>query len=305
MPLHPDCRQVLDVLESLGFQDLSSQTVAEARAVSLAPPPATPTPVDRVQDRTIPSVDGDIPVRIYRPGHAPTGVLVYFHGGGWVIGGLDGHDETCRRLCAQSGMAVVAVDYRLAPETRYPGAVMDCWNATAWVAEHAGELGVGPGRLAVGGDSAGGNLAAATAQMARDKGGPEIAFQLLIYPVTDDDFDRASYLDNAEGYLLSRKAMRWFWDHYAPKAEQRSEPYAAPLKGNLAGLPPALVQVAEFDPLRDEGVAYAEALKAAGVDVWLTRYDGMIHGFFGLHEAVGAAGQAMDEACAALREHLA
>ena len=305
MPLHPDCRKVLDMLDSLGMKDFSELTPTEARELSLTPPPEAPTPVAEVVNRSISGPDGNIPLRIYRPAGAPLGVLVYFHGGGWVVGGLDSHDETCRRLCAGAGVAVVAVDYRLAPETRYPGAVRDCRHATVWVAENAAQLGFDPARLAVGGDSAGGNLAATTAQMARDEGGPRIAFQLLVYPVVDADFDRPSYQANAAGYLLSRRAMQWFWDHYAPAAEQRSEPYAAPLKGSLVGLPPALVQVAEFDPLRDEGVAYAQALEAAGVPVRLTCYDGMIHGFFGLFDAIGAAGQAMYEACEALRRHLA
>ena len=305
MPLHPDCRKVLDMLDALGMRDFSELTPTEARELSLTPPPETPTPVAEVINHSVNGPDGDLPLRIYRPEGQPRGALVYFHGGGWVVGGLDSHDETCRRLCAGSGALVVAVDYRLAPETPYPGAVRDCRQATVWVAENAAELGFDPARLAVGGDSAGGNLAAATAQLLRDQGGPRIAFQLLIYPVADADFDRPSYRENAEGYLLSRRAMQWFWDHYAPTAEQRSEPYAAPLKGSLTGLPPALVQVAEFDPLRDEGVAYAQALEAAGTPVRLTCYDGMIHGFFGLFDAIGAASQAMDEACAALRDHLA
>ena len=305
MPLHQECRQVLDLLESLGAPDFSEVGVAEARDFSLAPPPAAPTPVAEVTERTLSTPHAEVPVRIYRPKRKDGGgVLVYFHGGGWVIGGLDSHDESCRMLCAGADVLVVAVDYRLAPETRYPGAVMDCYNATAWVSEHAAELGADAARLAVGGDSAGGNLAAATALMARDQGGPDIAFQLLVYPVTDADFDRPSYLDNAEGYLLTRRGMQWFWDHYVPDAAQRAEPYASPLKGNLVGLPPALVQVAEFDPLRDEGVAYAKALKAAGVKVQFNHYHGMIHGFFGMQEAITAGREAMQEACQALRRHL-
>ncbi len=304
MPLHQECRQVLDLLESLGMPDFSEISPAEAREFSLAPPPEVPTPVAEVAERTLSTPDAEVPVRIYRPDGDGGGVLVYFHGGGWVIGGLESHDETCRMLCAGGGVTVVAVDYRLAPETRYPGAVTDCYNATLWVSEQAAELGLDASRLAVGGDSAGGNLAAAVAQMARDKGGPHIAFQLLVYPVTDADFDRPSYLDNGEGYLLTRRGMQWFWGHYAPDAAQRTQPYASPLRGDLVGLPPALVQVAEFDPLRDEGVAYANALKAAGVKVQFNHYHGMIHGFFGMTEAISDARQAMQEACQALRRHL-
>ncbi len=304
MPLHQDCRAVLDQLQALGMKDLSELTPAEARELSVAPPPPSPTPVGAVVDRVISTTDCDVPVRLYRPENGTAGVLLYFHGGGWVVGDLNSHDETCRRLCAGSGAAVVAVDYRRAPETPYPGAIMDCYNATAWVSKQAAELGFDPARLAVGGDSAGGNLAAATALMARDRGGPDIAFQLLVYPVTAADFDRASYLENGEGYLLTRRSMQWFWQLYVPTAEQRQETYAAPLCGELAGLPPALVQVAEFDPLRDEGIAYAQALQAAGNQAHLTQYEGMIHGFFSMPAAIGTANQAMDEACAALRSYL-
>ena len=310
MPLESDCRNLLDQLQALGLRDFSELTPAEARELALMPPPEAPTPVGEVFDQTASGPDGDIPVRVYRPQDALAGsqrspVLVYFHGGGWVVGSLDSHDETCRRLCAGSGVTVVSVDYRLAPETPYPGAIRDCHQATAWTVENAQALGVDADRLAVGGDSAGGNLAAATALRARDHGGPKIVFQLLIYPVTDADFDRQSYQDNAAGYLLSRRAMQWFWDHYVPDAAQRLEPYAAPLRGNLAGLPKALVQVAEFDPLRDEGVAYAQALQGAGVETKLTEYSGMIHGFVAMPNAIKAAGHAMREACHALRRNLA
>ena len=305
MPLDSDIQAILDLFESMGVPDFWTMTPEEARNFELAPPPEVPTPVGgEVADRTIPGSEADIGVRIYRPGEERTGVVLYFHGGGWVIGGLDSHDETSRHICSGSGQTVVSVDYRLAPETRYPGAVTDCFDATAWVAANADELGVDAGRLAVAGDSAGGNLAAAVAQKARDRGGPAIAFQLLIYPVTNADFDTASCLENAEGYFLTRKSMQWFWDHYAPDPESRSEPYAAPLLGNLDGLPPALVQTAEFDPLRDEGEAYAEALRAAGCEVELTRYDGLIHGYFGMQAAVAASRTAMRQACDALAKYL-
>ena len=310
MPLAQDCRDLLDQLKALGMRDFSELTPTQAREFSLAPPPQAPTSVGDVLDCIASGPDGDIAVRVYRPkgrlaGSGPSAVLIYFHGGGWVIGGLESHDETCRRLCAGSAVTVVAVDYRLAPEAPYPGAVRDCYQATAWVANNAEELDVDAGRLAVGGDSAGGNLAAATALMARDRGGPNIIFQLLVYPVIEADFERPSYRENAVGYLLSRRAMQWFWDHYAPRVEQRQEPYAAPIRGNLAGLPKALLQVAEFDPLRDEGVAYAQALQDAGVPADLTEYEGMIHGFFGMPQAIEAANHAMDEACRALRWNLA
>jgi acetyl esterase len=304
--LDADTRNVLDMLDQLGMPDLADLTPEEARGLSLTPPPAVPTQVGGVENLTIPGPAGDLALRLYRPtGSARTGALVYFHGGGWVIGDLDSHDETCRRLCQGAGVAVVAVHYRRAPETTYPGAADDCFAATCWVAEHAAELGIDGDRIAVGGDSAGGNLAAAVALMARDRGHPRLCFQLLIYPVTAADFDTGSYHDNAEGYLLSRRAMQWFWDQYVPDADQRREPYAAPLAaGDLSGLPPALVQTAEYDPLRDEGEAFAQALERAGVAVEQTRYDGLIHGFFGMQEAVPATRPALVQASAALRRHL-
>ncbi len=306
MPLDNDTKNVLDMLESLGMKDLADLTPDEARNLQLTPPPAVPTPVGDVENKQIPGPDEDIALRIYRPqSKGASGALVYFHGGGWVIGDLDSHDETCRKLCRGADITVVSVHYRRAPETTYPGAAEDCYAATAWVAGHAGELGIDAARLAVGGDSAGGNLAAAVALMARDRGSPPLRFQLLIYPVTAADFDTGSYRDNAEGYLLSRRAMQWFWDQYVPDAGERREPYAAPLLASShRGLPPALVQTAEFDPLRDEGEAYAAALRQAGVEATLTRYDGLIHGFFGMQDAVAAARPALDEAVTALVAHL-
>ena len=306
MALDSDTKNVLDMLESLGMRDLADLTPEEARNLQMTPPPAVPTRVGDVENRHIPGPDEDLAVRIYSPdGAATTGALMFFHGGGWVIGDLDSHDETCRRLCSGAGVKVIAVHYRRAPETTFPGPVEDCYAATAWVARHAAELNIDPGRIAVGGDSAGGNLAAAVALMARDRDGPQLCFQLLIYPVTAADFDTGSYRDNAEGYLLSRRAMQWFWDQYVPDLAQRREPYAAPLAApSLAGLPPALIQTAEYDPLRDEGEAFAAALERAGIAVKSTRYDGLIHGFFGMQDAVAATRPALAEAVGALREHL-
>lgn len=307
MPLDQDTKNVLDMLESLGMRDLADLTPEEARNLQLTPPPEVPTVVGDVENRRIAGPDEDLELRIYTPESADCqGAVVYFHGGGWVIGDLDSHDETCRRLCRGAGVKVIAVHYRRAPETTFPGAAEDCYAATRWVAEHADELGVDASRIAVAGDSAGGNLAAAVALMARDRNGPKLAFQLLIYPVTAADFDTASYRDNGEGYLLTRRSMQWFWDQYVPDQDQRREPYAAPLKAeSLAGLPPALVQTAEFDPLRDEGEAYAAALEAAGVTVESSRYDGLIHGYFGMQDAVAAARPALQQAVDALRRHLA
>lgn len=306
MPLDSDTQAVLKLLKDLGAPDFADLSPEEARNLSLAPPPEKPTPVAEVADELIPRPNEPLAVRIYTPeSRALAGALVYFHGGGWVFGDLDSHDETCRRLCREAGLKVISVHYRRAPETTFPGAAEDCYAATAWVAENAARLGIDPGRIAVGGDSAGGNLAAVTALMARDRGGPPLRLQLLIYPVIDADFETASYRDNADGYLLSRRAMQYFWDQYVPDLQERNEPYASPLRASdLSRLPPALIQTAEYDPLRDEGEAYATALAEAGVAVQQTRYDGLIHGFFAMQDAIAAARPAMTEAVAALRRHL-
>ena len=307
MPVDNDTQAVLDLLTKLGAPDFSALSVEQARSMSLAPPPAVPTAVHRVENREVQGSQCAIPIRIYHPepGTATRGALVYFHGGGWVIGNLDSHDETCRRLCVGSGSMVISVDYRLAPETRYPGPMIDCYDVTAWAAREANNLGIDAGRIAVGGDSAGGNLAAAVALKARDQNGPSICFQLLIYPVTDANFTTGSYTANASGYFLTRSGMQWFWDHYVPTAAERKEAYAAPAQArDLKGLPPALVLTAEFDPLRDEGEAYARAMQAAGVEVSLTRYDGVVHGFFGMHATVAKAGLATAQAAKALKQYL-
>jgi acetyl esterase len=259
-----------------------------------------------VEDRRIPGAAGEIGVRVYRPeGRAPLPALVYFHGGGWVIGSLETHDGACRELANRVGCVVVSVDYRLAPESRYPAAAEDCYAATKWVAGNAQALGVDPARIGIGGDSAGGNLTAVVALMARDRGGPALRHQLLIYPVTDADFGRPSYRENAEGYLLTTKAMEWFWGHYVPDPAQRAEPYAAPLRAkDLAGLPPAFVITAEYDPLRDEGEAYAKRLQQAGVPTRLQRYDGAIHGFFAMGLLSEVARTALADAVAEAKRAL-
>ena len=306
MPLDPQAKAFLDQLAAMGGQPLSSMPVPMARQAMemlLHLRPAE-VPIAAVANRTIPGPAGDIPVRVYTPsGTAPFPLLVFFHGGGWVLGGLETHDEICRTLANGAGCVVVSVDYRLAPEHRYPAAAEDCYAATQWCAAHAAELGADASRIAIGGDRAGGNLTAVVAQMARDRGGPKLVFQLLIYPVTDVVRDRPSYRDNAEGYLLTAGDMEWFWGHYLGDAPQRgTEPYASPIRAkNLAGLPPALVITAEFDPLRDEGEAYGAALENAGVAAKVTRYDGMIHGFFGMGAMMDKAKTAVAEATGSLR----
>jgi len=251
------------------------------REVALAPPGTSPSAVGKVVDRTVPGPAGAIPVRIYSPeGSGPFPLLMFFHGGGFVLCSLETHDELCRALCRDSEALVVSVDYRLAPEARYPAAADDCYAALAWCAQHAAEIGADASRIALAGDSAGGNLAAVTALRARDLGGPALRHQTLIYPATSCAFDTDSYRDNAEGYFLTADALRWFWSHYLGDPAQAEEPYACPDKApDLRGLPPATVITAEYDPLRDEAEVYARKLRDAGVAVTLKRYDGMIHGF--------------------------
>ena len=309
MPLDPQAKAVLDQFASMGGPQLHEMSVAQARElilgmVALA---GEPESIARIENRTVPGPAGQIPVRIYTPvGTAPFPVLVYFHGGGWVIGNLDTHDGICRSLANRVGCLVVSVDYRLAPEHTFPAAPEDCYAATRWLAEHAGSLGGDKGRIAVGGDSAGGNLAAVVALMARDRGGPKLAFQLLVYPATDTDFETRSYRENAEGYFLTRADMVWFWNHYAPRDEDRRNPYAAPLRAaSLRGLPPALVITAEFDPLCDDGNAYAARLREDGVPVRLSQQDGLIHGFFQMGAVIDRGRASVDEASRALKDAFA
>jgi len=254
-------------------------------------------------------------VRIYwpqEPSGAPLPALLYFHGGGWVICDLDSHDPTCRAITNSVGCVVVSVDYRLAPEHKFPAAAEDAYAATLWVTANASDLGVDPARIAVGGDSAGGNLAAAVALMARDRRAlqqraPQIMFQLMVYPVTDvTSLDTPSYRENAEGYFLTAASMDWYRHQYLTDLSEASHPYASPLQApDLTGLPPALVLTAEHDPLRDEGEAYAARLRDAGVPASAVRYDGVFHGFFALGRLLDIAKQANEDAYAALREAFA
>ena len=307
MPLDPQVKQIMEQVAALGLPDAHTVSPAEARANAKKRPRAPGPEVAKVEDRTIPGPDGQVPVRIYTPeGDGPFPILAWYHGGGWVIGDLDMADGTARNLCVGAQCVVVSVDYRLAPETKFPGPAEDCWAATKWMVDNASSINGDPTRLAVGGDSAGGNLAAAMCLMAADLGGPEIALQLLVYPVTDVNFNTVSYSENGEGYSLSKVGMQWFWDHYINGDEDAVNPYAAPLQAkSLAGQPPALVITAEYDPLRDEGEAYAKRLREASVETTATRYDGMIHGFFSMGAVVDKGKQAVDEASAALRNAFA
>lgn len=255
-------------------------------------------------DRTIPGPAGKIPVRVYTPeGKGPFPVLLFYHGGGWVLGSINTHDEVPRSICHRSGAVVVSVDYRLAPEHKFPAPLDDCYAALTWVAEHAAEIGGDPGRLAVGGDSAGGNLAAAVAIKARDERGPKISLQALLYPVINHNFDTASYHQMTTGFGLTREGMQAFWRDYLAQPADGANPLASPLQAkDLAGLPPALIITAHFDVLRDEGEAYAARLAQAGVPVVCTRYTAMNHGFIRQAASYDDGRKALDQIAGALRE---
>jgi acetyl esterase len=309
MPLDPQAQRVIEAMAALNLKPVEESTPAEAResirtrTAGLGPFPE----VAAVTDHRVPVAGGEITVRAYSPGGpGPHPALVYYHGGGWVIGDLYTHDGLCRSLSAAAGCAVLSVDYRLAPEAKYPVPVEDSYAALLWIVANAGRLGIDRRRIAVGGDSAGGNLATVMALLARDRRGPALALQVLIYPVTDHDLDTVSYRENATGYVLTRDAMRWFWDHYLAHEAQGREPYASPLRApSLAGLPPALVITAEYDPLRDEGEAYAARLRDAGVPVTLTRYPGMFHGFVRLTKFLDQARTAVDEIAGSVQKAFA
>jgi acetyl esterase len=279
MPLHPQAQAVIDAELAAGH-------------------------------RTVGAADGyEIPVRTYQPAaDAPsTAVLVWYHGGGWVTGDLDSSDAVCHLLAHHAGTVVVSVDYRLAPEHRFPTAAEDAYAGARWAAAHASELGAAPELLAVGGASAGGNLAAAVALMARDREGPRLAHQLLVYPVTDRDFTRDSYAANGTGFGLTRESMQWYWRQYLGEDENAARnPYAAPLRcQDLTRLPRAHILTAEYDPLRDEGEEYARCLEEQGVMTVMTRFPGMIHGFFGMLGTMDDATRAIQEAANQLRVSVA
>jgi acetyl esterase len=306
MPLDPQAQKILEDAAALGlpaYQDLSP-AAARIQMLEQSPPVDPLLSVQRVENRSIPGPESDLPIRLYYPeGASPFPVLVYFHGGGWVIGNLDTHHGFCHALAKASGCLIVSVDYRLAPEHRYPAAVEDAYAATKWVAENGALIQADPERLAVGGDSAGGHLAAVVALMARDREGPRIDLQILIYPITDCGFDTPSYLENQEGYMLTRELMQWFWGHFIENEADAKHPYASPLQArDLSDLPEALIITAEYDPLRDEGEAYGKKLAAAGVKARLLRYPGMMHAFIRMIAYLDKAREALDEVSGTIRE---
>lgn len=307
MPVHPQAQAVLDLLAESGIENISDLSVEQARELIELMNAESPRPeVAEVRDLAIPGPACDIPARLYRPqGSSPEDVLpvlVYFHGGGWTIGNIETHDATARWLANRAGIAVISVDYRLCPEQVFPAAADDCFHATQWIASHGAELGVDGSRLAVGGDSAGGNLAAVVALMARDAGGPEIRLQVLVYPAVDARMEHPSIEENATGLLLTKQDMEWFYGHYGlgtcvEADDWRLSPLLAP---SHAGVAPAVVITAELDLLRDEGDLYADVLRRAGVEVDHQRYDGMIHAFFTMAGTVDAADDAQERVAKAL-----
>ena len=303
--LDPKLLEIIRELEQEAIPPNYTLPVNEVRRISreMVKRFSAPTPpLTQIKDITADVSNARIPVRVYVPreqANLPT--LVYHHGGGWVVGDLDTADWICRSLAIQANCAVFSVDYRLAPEHKFPTPLEDCYSTTKWITENGFERYADVKRLAVGGDSAGGNLAAAVCMLARDRAGPRIAFQLLLCPVTNDSFDTESYRKYADGYVLTLKDMEWFWNNYLRDQRDGQNPYASPLLGNLQSLPPALIMTAEFDPLRDEGESYAERLRETGVPVKMVRYDSMIHTWTDFPK-LKQSSTAMEQAGAELRK---
>jgi acetyl esterase len=305
--LRPELAEALERANATPAPPLAEQGPEGARrthAEVTAAVAGTPEPVAGVEEHAVAGPGGEVTVRVYRPQTRQTpGAIAYFHGGGWVAGTLDTYDALARAVANASGTLVANVGYRLAPEHPFPAGLEDSWAALRWLAAHVGELGADPGRLAVAGDSAGGAIATVLARRARDAGGPALRFQVLVYPAVDPTASSASYRELGEGYSLTGDDMRWYWHQYLGDADQ-ADPDIAPGRADLAGLPPALVITAEYDPLRDEGEAYAHAMEAAGVPVRLHRWPGVVHGFFRWRAVTPAAHEAAAEAGMALRDAL-
>jgi acetyl esterase len=301
--LHPQVEALRREWLAAGVRPIHELSVAEARESDALAPLSEPDPVREVAEHSLPGPDGDIRARFYLPGEdRPLPVLVYFSGGGWVLGSLDTVDKICRRLANAVSCAVVSVEYRRAPEHRFPAGLEDCFAATSWVVEHGASLGLDPDRVGVGGASAGGNLAAAVALLARERGGPRLAFQLLVYPLVDHAAETPSGREVRDDPFFGPKDVAWCWSHYLAEPNDGDSPFASPLRAaDLEGLPPALIVTAELDPLRDEGELYAERLRDAGVPTELVRFQGMVHGFFAHHDKLDAAIEAQAVAASALR----
>ena len=306
MPLDPQVQALRERRARSAAPPLYEMTVERARAADLADirsAAGDPEPVGQVTESTIPGPGGELTLRVYRPvGEGPHPALLYFFGGGWTLGTIDTCDALCRSLTNAVGCTTLSVGYRLAPEHPFPAAVEDCWSTARWVADHAESLGIDPARLAVGGDSAGGNLAAAVTLLGRERSGPALVHQLLVYPNTDYRADTPSRRENFDPLLFNHRSVDWYWGHYLSDVRDGDHPLASPLRAeDLAGLPPATVITAEYDPLRDEGESYAQRLRESGVPVSATRYPGMVHGFFAMSGVLDGGRAAVDQAARELR----
>jgi len=301
MPLHPVVQKVLDGMKASGWKGIAQTTPQEARQFMAARTPlfGEGPEVGKVETLEIPTRAGKIRGRVLLPKAAPRALVIFYHGGGWVIGGIDESEIIARFMVEKTGAGVVLVDYRLAPEHPYPAPLEDCYDALLWSAKEAAKMGV---PVVVAGDSAGGNLATVCAMLARDKAGPEIALQIMMYPVCDCDTETDSYKAYGAGYVLTAPDMGWFYDHYLQGDKvKRADPLISPLRAlELKGLPPALIQTAEYDVLRDEAETYGKRLAAAGVKVWIKRYQGVTHGFIRMQNMLDVARRAMDDIAAAM-----
>lgn len=311
MPLDPIMKAFLDQMaaqEGPQMYELPPVAAREMFAALMQLAGPKDVPIGKIANLTCPGPGGEIPLRVYTPvaaGREPLPALVYFHGGGWVIGNIETHDGLCRMFANEASIAVISVDYRLAPENKFPAAIEDAYAAVAWIEANASDIGIDANRLAVGGDFAGGGLAASVAQLALKDGGPTIDFQMLLFPVTQIDSKTKSMSERAKGYFLERAALNWFFANYLGPDDDRSDPRMSPLAAtDLAGLPPAYVMVAGYDPLHDEGVAYAEKLKAAGVAVAVADYGELVHDFIYLQAVLPQAAEAVKAAAAALKSAL-
>jgi acetyl esterase len=305
MSLDPQTQMVLAQLAAAGAPPLETLTPEQAR-MAFTLPKGDPEPVGKVEDRTIPGPEVDIPIRVYYPKDATSNnnpALVFYHGGGWVVGNIESHDNICRALTNLANCVTISVDYRLAPEHKFPAAVVDSYAAVQYVSDHAEDFRIDRSRIAVGGDSAGGNLAAVVSNLAKEKKTPAICFQLLLYPSTNLGGEpTVSMKENAEGYFLTKGTMEWFRDCYLTSEQDKQNPLLSPyLNEELSGLPPALVITAEYDPLRDEGEAYAKKLAQAGVEVETVRYDGTVHGFISMAVVIDLGKAALVKSGDALR----
>lgn len=304
MPVNPKIQFFLEQMNTMpvSFDQITPEAMRNSENSALMA--LQKEPVEKVEDRPIPLDGRDIPIRIYTPaGNAPFPALVFYHGGGWVLGSIESHDAICRELANLASCVVVSVEYRLAPEHKFPAAVEDAYESLEWIVDHAAELGIDADRIAVGGDSAGGNLATVTCLIAKERSGPRLVHQLLLYPSTGPAAGTPSMSENAQGYLLTQDMMGWFQSHYLNGPEDRNHPYLSPiLSDELEGLPPATILTAQYDPLRDVGAAYAQKLQAHGVEVYYKNYEDLIHGFANFSSFVPEARLAVAEGAQELKK---